>query len=134
RAEYNYANKYFLSGSIRTDGSSRFSPDTRWGTFWSIGGSWRLIEEAFLADQSTLNQLTLRASYGGQGNDNLGTYYAYQGLYTIANNLGQGGTYTDRLPTPDLKWETNLNFNVGLDIAAFQNRVALSVEYYNRQS
>lgn len=134
RAEYNYANKYFLSGSIRTDGSSRFSPETRWGTFWSIGASWRLIEEAFLSEQSTLNQLTLRASYGGQGNDNLGTYYAYQGLYTIANNLGQGGTYTDRLPTPDLKWETNLNFNVGVDIAAFQNRVALSVEYYNRQS
>ncbi|MGO1595133.1 MAG: SusC/RagA family TonB-linked outer membrane protein [Sphingobacterium sp.] len=134
RAEYNYANKYFLSGSIRTDGSSRFSPETRWGTFWSLGGSWRIAEEEFFQAQSTLDQLTLRASFGGQGNDNLGTYYAYQGLYTIANNLGQGGTYTDRLPTPGLKWETNLNLNVGLDIAAFQNRVALSVEYFNRQS
>src|SRR5690606_3310935 len=78
--------------------------------------------------------LTIRASIGGQGNDNLGTYYAYQGLYTIANSLGQGGTYTDRLPTPGLKWETNLNLNVGVDIAAFNNRVALSAEYFNRQS
>lgn len=134
RAEYNYDNKYFLSGSLRTDGSSRFSPNTRWGTFWSLGASWRLAEEEFLQAQTTLDQLTLRASFGGQGNDNLGTYYAYQGLYTIANSLGQGGTYTDRLPTPGLQWETNLNLNVGLDIAAFDNRIALSVEYFNRQS
>ncbi|MGO3306969.1 MAG: SusC/RagA family TonB-linked outer membrane protein [Sphingobacterium sp.] len=134
RAQYNYANKYYLSGSLRTDGSSRFAKDTRWGTFWSIGASWRLINEEFLQNQTTLNQLTLRASYGGQGNDNLGTYYANQGLYTIANSLGEGGTYTQRLATPGLKWETNLNLNVGVDIAAFENRVALSVEYFNRQS
>ncbi len=134
RAEYNYANKYYLSGSLRTDGSSRFAKETRWGTFWSIGASWRLINENFLKGQDLLNQLTLRASFGGQGNDNLGTYYANQGLYTIANSLGEGGTYTERLATPELKWETNLNLNVGVDIAAFENRVALSVEYFNRQS
>lgn len=134
RAEYNYDSKYYLSGSIRTDGSSRFSPDTRWGTFWSVGASWRMAQEEFFQSQSLLDQLTIRASIGGQGNDNLGTYYAYQGLYTIANSLGQGGTYTDRLPTPGLKWETNLNLNVGIDIAAFNNRVALSAEYFNRQS
>lgn len=134
RAEYNYANRYFLSSSLRTDGSSRFSPDTRWGTFWSVGGSWKISEEDFFSDISALNLLTLRASYGGQGNDNLGTYYAYQGLYTIANSLGQGGTLTDRLPTEELKWETNLNMNIGLDVAAFQNRVALSFEYFIRRS
>lgn len=134
RAEYNYDNRYYFSTSLRTDGSSRFAKETRWGTFWSVGGSWKIAQEDFLKDVSALNQLTLRASYGGQGNDNLGTYYAYQGLYTIANSLGEGGTFTNRLPTPDLKWETNLNLNIGLDIAAFKNRVSLSVEYFNRQS
>lgn len=134
RAEYNYDNRYFLSASLRTDGSSRFAPEQRWGTFWSIGGSWKLAEETFLQSQDLFSQLTLRASYGGQGNDNLGTYYAYQGLYTISNSLGEGGTLTSRLPTPDLKWETNLNFNAGLDIGILQNRIALSVEYFNRQS
>ncbi|WP_223580676.1 SusC/RagA family TonB-linked outer membrane protein [Sphingobacterium sp. GVS05A] len=134
RVEYNYDNKYYLSGSLRTDGSSRFAPDTRWGTFWSLGGSWKLKQENFLKDNSTINQLTVRASYGGQGNDNLGTYYAYKGLYTIANSLGRGGTYTGRLATPDLKWESNLNLNVGFDVSAFDNRVSLTVEYFNRRS
>ncbi|MBD1421748.1 SusC/RagA family TonB-linked outer membrane protein [Sphingobacterium chuzhouense] len=134
RAEYNYLNRYHLSASLRTDGSSRFAPESRWGTFWSIGGSWKIAEESFFQDQTLINQLTLRASYGGQGNDNLGTYYAHQGLYTIANNLGKGGTVTNRLPTPDLKWETNLNFNIGLDVAILQNRISLSAEYFNRQS
>src|SRR5690606_25236865 len=134
RAEYNYDNRYFLSGSLRTDGSSRFAPETRWGTFWSVGGSWKIAEEAFLRDYDFLDQLTLRASYGGQGNDNLGTYYAYEGLYTIANSLGEGGSLTSRLPTPDLKWETNLNLNIGLDVAILANRISWSVEYFNRQS
>lgn len=134
RVEYNYDNKYYLSGSLRTDGSSRFAPDTRWGTFWSLGGSWKLKQENFLRDNTTINQLTVRASYGGQGNDNLGTYYAYKGLYTIANSLGRGGTYTGRLATPDLKWESNLNLNVGVDLSAFDNRVSLTVEYFNRRS
>lgn len=134
RAEYNYANRYFLSASLRTDGSSRFAPETRWGTFWSVGGSWKIAEESFLKDYDLLDQLTLRASYGGQGNDNLGTFYAYKGLYTIANSLGEGGTLTSRLPTPGLKWETNLNLNVGLDVSILANRVSWSVEYFNRQS
>ncbi|SMG28480.1 SusC/RagA family TonB-linked outer membrane protein [Sphingobacterium psychroaquaticum] len=134
RAEYGYANRYLLSASLRTDGSSRFAPETRWGTFWSVGGSWKLAEEPFIKNSNIFNQLTLRASYGGQGNDNLGTYFAYQGLYTIANSLGQGGTLTSRLPTPELKWETNLNFNAGLDVAILKNRLAFSVEFFNRQS
>lgn len=140
RAEYDYKNRYFLSGSLRTDGSSRFAPETRWGTFWSVGASWKIAEEDFLRDNSLINQLTLRASYGGQGNDGLQSssgaaiYYAYQGLYAISNNLGQGGTVTRRLPTPDLKWETNLNFNLGLDVAILDQRIAASFEYFNRKS
>ncbi|GAA4785301.1 TonB-dependent receptor [Olivibacter ginsenosidimutans] len=134
RAEYDYKGRYFLSGSLRTDGSSRFAPETRWGTFWSVGASWKLAEEAFLKDNNLIDQLTLRASYGGQGNDNLGIYYAYQGLYAFSNNLGEAGAVTRRLPTPDLKWETNLNLNLGLDIAILDQRVAATIEYFNRKS
>ncbi|UFH30909.1 TonB-dependent receptor [Chryseobacterium sp. C-71] len=134
KAEYDFKNKYFVSGSVRADGSSRFSPENRWGTFWSIGGSWRASNEDFIKDLNIFDQLTLRASYGGQGNDKLSTYYAYQSLYTFYNNLGEGGTVASRLPTPDLKWETNLNLNVGLEFAILKNRIKGNVEYFQRQS
>lgn len=134
KLEYDYANKYFVSGSVRTDGSSRFSPDNRWGTFWSVGGSWKVSNENFIKDIDVINQLTLRASYGGQGNDKLSTYYAYQSLYTFYNNLGEPGTVASRLPTPDLKWETNLNLNLGLEFAILNNRIKGNVEYFKRES
>lgn len=134
RAEYDYKKKYLLSASLRTDGSSRFAPATRWGTFWSLGASWKISEEDFLKDNSWLSTLTLRTSYGAQGNDNIGTYYAYEGLYTIQNNLGENGLVTSRLPTPDLKWETNLNFNLGLDFGILNDRITGTVEYFDRRS
>lgn len=132
-AEYNYNSKYFLSGSLRTDGSSRFSKDSRWGTFWSVGASWRINEEDFLKDNSVLSRLTLRSSYGGQGNDKVGMY-AYQGLYQIQNNLGESGFTTEQLANHALKWETNLNLNIGLDFGLYRNRVTGTVEFFNRQS
>lgn len=134
RAEYDYQNKYLFSASLRTDGSSRFSPDSRWGTFWSVGASWKLSEEQFLKGIDWLNLLTLRASYGAQGNDNIGTYYAYEALYAISNNLGESGVVTSRLPTPDLKWESNLNFNLGLDVSLLAGRISATAEYFNRES
>ncbi len=132
--EYNYNNKYYASASLRRDGSSRFSPKSRWGTFWAIGGSWRISEEDFMKDIKAIDKLSIRASYGGQGNDNLDAYYAYKSLFSIQNNLGESGFVTDRLETPDLKWETNLNFNVGIDYALFNNRLSGSVEYFDRRS
>lgn len=133
--DYNFDEKYFLSASVRTDGSSRFSPDHRWGTFWSVSGSWKPIREEFLKDQrSWLSDLTLRVSYGAQGNDNVGTYYAYQGLFAISNNLGNSGLRASRLATPNLTWETNLHFNVGLDFGLFDNRITGTFEYFIRRS
>lgn len=134
RAEYDYQKKYLFSASLRTDGSSRFSPQKRWGTFWSLGSSWKISEEAFLKNTPWLNNLALRASYGAQGNDNIGTYYAYEGLYAIRNNLGENGLVTSRLPTPDLKWESNLNFNLGVDFGVFNNRLSGTIEYFDRRS
>ena len=132
--EYNYNNKYYASASIRRDGSSRFSPKSRWGTFWSVGGSWRMSEENFMKNIEAINKLSLRASYGGQGNDNLSEYYAYKALFNIQNNLGESGFVTSRLDTEDLKWETNLNLNIGLDYALFNSRLTGSIEYFNRRS
>ena len=135
RVEYDYKDRYYISGSFRTDGSSRFHPDNRWGQFWSLGGSWRISNEEFMKPYSSwLDNLKLKASYGAVGNDNLGTYYAYQGLYaTGMNNYRDPGVMVSRLSNKDLKWETNLQFNVGLDFAVF-NKLSGSVEWFSRKS
>jgi TonB-linked SusC/RagA family outer membrane protein len=134
KLDYNFNQRYYLSASFRRDGSSRFSPDSRWGNFWSLGTSWNAKAENFLKDVSWLNALTVKSSYGAQGNDNLGSYYAYQDLYSIYNSLGQAGLITSRLPTPGLKWETNLNFNAGVDFAILDNRISGTLEVYQRKS
>ncbi|MDU1891228.1 MAG: TonB-dependent receptor [Dysgonomonas sp.] len=133
-AEYSYNQRYFVSASVRSDGSSRFHPDKRWGTFWSFGGSWKINQEQFLENaQGWLSNLGLRASYGAQGNDNVG-YYAYPELYSINSFLGESALLTSRLATPDLTWETNLTLNVGLDFGFFNNRLNGSIEYFDRAS
>lgn len=73
-------------------------------------------------------------SYGAQGNDNLGTYYASKGLYSIVSNLGENALVSDRMATPNLKWETNLNFNVGIDFSLFNNRFSGSFDFFTRRS
>ncbi|WP_345955965.1 TonB-dependent receptor [Mucilaginibacter sp. PAMB04168] len=134
KLDYNFNQRYYFSASFRRDGSSRFSPQSRWGNFWSLGASWNAKSENFLKNVSWLNTFTVRSSYGAQGNDNLGRYYAYQDLYSIYNSLGQAGLVTSRLPTPGLKWETNLNFNAGIDFAVFNNRISGTFEVYQRRS
>ena len=132
---YDYQSKYFFSASYRRDGSSRFAPETRWGNFWSLGASWRIDRENFMISTSDwLSALTLKASYGAQGNDNLGTYYASKGLYAIVSNLGENALVSDRIATPKLKWETNLNFNVGIDFSLWNNRVSGSFDFFQRRS
>ena len=135
RLEYDYANKYYVSASYRTDGSSRFHPESRWGNFWSLGASWRISNEKFMEDYSDwLDNLKIKASYGAVGNDNLGTLYAYQGLYaTGMNNYNEAGVMISRLPNKTLKWETNLQFNVGVDFAMF-NKFSGTIEYFKRSS
>lgn len=134
-AEYSYQSKYFVSASVRTDGSSRFHPDHRWGTFWSFGGSWKISREKFLEEAANdwLTNLTLRASYGAQGNDNVG-YYAYKALYEIGSSFGESTLHASRLETPELNWETNLNLNVGLDFGFWSNRLNGTIEFFQRAS
>lgn len=132
---YSYLNRYFVSASYRYDGSSRFSSDSRWGGFWSIGGSWRAKQESFLADVNWLDDLKVKVSYGQQGNDNVGTYYAYQGLFDVndRNNNNLNGAWYSQLANNELSWEKNANLNAGIDFAIF-GKVRGSVEYFNRES
>lgn len=132
--EYSYLQRYYLSASVRSDGSSRFDPATRWGTFWSVGASWKASEEEFIKQKEWISNLTFRASYGAQGNDNLGTYHAYQAIYTIANNLGENGIRVYQMANPTLKWETNLNLNLGVDLGLFEHRLNATVEFFDRRS
>ncbi|QKG80405.1 SusC/RagA family TonB-linked outer membrane protein [Tenuifilum thalassicum] len=133
RVNYDYLGKYYLSLSFRTDGSSRFHKDTRWGKFWSVGGSWRISDEEFLKGLSWLNNARLKASYGTTGNDQVG-YYAYQALYsTEYANLNYPGFLLSRLGTPNLSWEKNIQINTGIEVRIF-DRLSMNFEYYIRKS
>ena len=134
RIGYSYDDKYYLSGSWRTDGSSRFARSTRWGNFWSVGASWRMSQEAFMRDISWLNNLTLKFSYGVQGNNSVGSYYVYQALYdTGSPNATLPGATINDVANEDLTWESNHNLNVGLE-ARLLDRIDLSFEFYNRKT
>lgn len=134
RLNYNYDNKYYISGSVRRDGSSVFDRDARWGTFYSIGASWRIDQEKFLENSSWINRLKLRASYGEVGNDDLGDFFISQARFSItANAAAPAIIYTD-IGNSDLQWETIENFDVALEFALFDNFLEGSVEYYKKNS
>lgn len=142
RLNYAYAEKYLFNVSYRRDSSSRFSEDNRWGDFWSVSAGWLLNKENFMANASWVDMLKLKASYGEQGNDNIGNddnsdyaYYAWQDQYDVS---GANGMFSDAVlvykGNPDLTWETSKSWNVGLDFAFLRNKVAGSVEYFGRKS
>ena len=116
KLEYDFADKYYLTGSIRRDGSSRFHKDNRWGSFWAIGGSWRAKEEAFLKDVEWLDNLKFKASFGTQGNDNVGYTHNYSDLYAVERVDGEPAFTKVLRGNKDLTWEKSNNFNVGLEL------------------
>jgi TonB-linked SusC/RagA family outer membrane protein len=135
RANYSYMSKYHASFTYRRDASSRFHPDNRWGDFWSLSGAWNLSSESFMT-ASWINSMKLKASYGQQGNDNLGTgdaYYAYQDQWNVT---GAEGVFSDGSlaykGNPDLTWETSTSYNVGVDFAMFNHLLSGTVEYFGR--
>ena len=132
RLNYDYRNRYYLGGSFRTDGSSRFHRDSRWGSFWSVSGAWRAIEEGFLEPtKGWLSDLKLRASYGVNGTLP-SDLYGYMGLSDLTNGyLEQPGIIRSQLPNIDLQWETNHNLNLGLDFGLW-SRMNVTLEYYVR--
>lgn len=135
RINYDYAEKYFVSGSFRRDASSRFAPKNRWGNFWSVSAAWNLGKEDFIKSADWIDMLKLKASFGQQGNDNIGNNYAYLDQYTMS---GSDGVFSDGAlaykGNPELTWETTNAFNVGVDFGFFQDRLSGSIEYFSRQT
>lgn len=133
RFNYVYDDKYSFSASIRTDGSSRFFKDVRWGTFWSLGAAWNIDKENFF-NSDFIDMLKLRASYGQVGNNNVGSFYPYQALYDLGfNNASEPGILQASLAAQDLVWESNNTYDVGIDFA-FGRRFSGSLEYFYRES
>ena len=134
RVNYDFDDRYYFSASFRRDGSSRFEKDNRWGNFWSVGGNYRISQEDFMeATSSWLDNLAVRASYGVQGNDNVGTYYAWQAMYDLGwPNANEPGALVTDVENRRATWEKNANLNVGLDISFWDSRLQFGAEYFRR--
>ena len=134
RVMYDYENKYFFSASYRRDASSRFHTDHRWGNFWSLGGAWIISREGFMAGtEKWLDNLKLKASIGSQGNDNIGDF-RYTDTYSINNANGEVSTVFKDKGSENITWETNSNFNAGVEFSFRQGLVSGGIEYFLRKT
>lgn len=134
RINYNYADRYYLGASYRTDGSSRLARENRWGSFWSVSGAWRFIDENFVNPiKNVLTDGKIRASYGVNGTQP-SDYYAYMNLYKYGAIYNQqSGMSIVGIANPDLKWEKNKTWNIGLDLT-FIDRISVTFDYYQRKT
>lgn len=134
RVNYNYANRYYAGLSYRRDGSSRLAPSNRWGTFWSVSGAWRFSDEKFFEPvKNIITDGKIRLSYGVNGT-RPSNYYGYMNVYKYGEAYnGSSGMGIVGIGNPDLKWEKNKSFNVGLDLT-FIDRINLTMDYYVRKT
>ncbi len=128
QANYDYDHRYFLSGTIRRDGSSRFV-NKKWGTFGSIGAAWAITNEEFMANQNTFSNLKLKASYGVIGEQGGVGYYPGYDLFEVANLNGEVSLLFDTKGNPDLTWETSKMFQTGVELG-LGNYLDVAVDYY----
>ncbi|MBC7938008.1 MAG: TonB-dependent receptor [Rhizobacter sp.] len=142
RIMYSYANKYLFSASVRADGSSKFGPGNKWGSFPSVSAGWVLSEENFLKDVKTINSLKLRASYGVTGNNRIDDFGWLDLLYPANYPLGAGtgttvpGQAPNRvvIANPVITWERTFQYNAGFDLSMFKNIVSLSMNFYQSKT
>jgi len=135
RVQYDLFERYYFNATIRHEASSRFSEDNRWGTFGSVGAAWMITEEDFMQDVSWVDDLKLKASYGTQGNDQVGTYYAYLDRYSISYN-SETGEYSKVLSVkgnPNLTWEAQKLANVGVEFSLFK-KLDGNFEFFSRKN
>ncbi len=131
---YDFDERYVLNGTYRREGSSRFSPDNRWGDFYSVGAAWNLHREDFLGGNQNINMLKLRGSYGITGNASI-SLNSYQQLVGFSSSYGGvGAGFPASVGNRALTWETSRSFDFGIDFAFFQNRLTGALGYYNRLS
>ena len=141
RLSYDYQNKYLLTGTIRRDGTSRFSPvdNRRWGTFPSISAAWRISEEPFFANIPVISELKIRGSWGQLGNDNT-TAFPHVFRVSPTPDYGLNGENTVQAPAPvnfvnrEVVWETVETADVGIDLGMFEDKLTLLATYYNKQT
>ena len=131
RAQYDYNNRIFASASYRLDASSRFHPDHRWGSFWSLGGGWLIDKEPWFPRYPWIGMLKLKASVGSQGNDNISDFL-YTDMYSITNSDGEIAIKRATIGNENITWETNTNFNAGVDFDFFRGKLTGSIEYFYR--
>lgn len=140
RINYAYRDKYLLSANVRQDGASKFGPGHKWGTFPAGSVAWRVSKEKFMQNVRFINDLKFRAGFGIIGNNRIADYlyltsFRNDGTYFYGlNNQAILAYYSNSLVNPELKWESTVNRNYGVDISLFNNRVTLSVDYYNNTS
>lgn len=140
RVLYNWDSRYMVSASARVDGSSKFSKENRWGLFPSISAAWNISDEKFWRPlKKTFNSVKLRASYGTTGNQNISSYsyyntveYGYDAIFGSTSNLTESyGAVQNSFANSDIKWETTIQSNIGIDIAMFKNKLTFTAEYYD---
>jgi TonB-dependent starch-binding outer membrane protein SusC len=142
RVNYDYENKYLIGASIRRDGSSRFHTDTRWGTFPAVSVGWRLSEEGFMKNSSTISEFKLRGSYGLTGNFLTPGVYDYQSTisgnqiyeFNVGSTTSSAGYTIRALANPELKWETSRMTNIGIDLGFLSNKITFTAEYFNTRT
>jgi TonB-linked SusC/RagA family outer membrane protein len=137
RVTYNYAHKYFFTGTFRADGSSRFGKDHKYGYFPSAAVAWRLSEENFIKDLHAFSNLKFRASYGATGNQTFGNYLSLERLGNTTTFLGDTrlpGIASVQIANPDLRWERTNQMDVGFDIGVLHDRLTFVVDYYRKKT
>ncbi len=138
RVQYSYDNKYLFAASIREDGSSRFGTNAQYGIFPSASIGWSIVKENFMKKYSSISDLKLRASYGTNGTNNLGSDYApiptlaSSGYVFGTNQLAVTGQSPSKIANPDLQWERSVTYDLGFDFGFFKNRITGSFDYYNK--
>lgn len=134
RGNYSYNNKYYLSYTFRYDGSSNFGPKNRWAPFHAVSASWRLTNESFMESiKSTISDLKIRAGWGQTGNQNIGGYRWGAAISKMPSNLGMGFRQSN-IANPFITWEKQEQVNLGLDLAFYQNRIAIVLDTYIKTS
>jgi TonB-linked SusC/RagA family outer membrane protein len=133
-ADFNYKDRYIVSGSFRRDGSSRFGADNKWGNFYSVGGAWNISKEAFFDMFNNQDLLKLRVSYGLTGNQDIGDYTSLATFGYGFDYSGSNGSALTNVGNPDLTWEKAAIFNIGLDFVFLKNRLSGTIEYYNKNT
>ncbi|WP_085497228.1 SusC/RagA family TonB-linked outer membrane protein [Arenibacter troitsensis] len=137
RMNYGYDDRYLLTATVRRDGSSRFGPDKRYGVFPSASLAWRVSQENFLKNSTTLNDLKFRVSYGLTGNQNIGNFEfitrAASTPYVFGNSVVVGNSASN-IGNPSLQWEANKQLDIGVDFALFKSRISGTIDYYDKKS